>query len=93
MSMCSYSLERGCLTSAICNQIIDWIRDPALPRYCAAPDCNRIFKRQRKFQEARTDSRSASDSVYCSDRCRERHKQQRRRERRKAAALKEGDKA
>ncbi|MCL2654915.1 MAG: hypothetical protein FWD65_04350 [Coriobacteriia bacterium] len=68
------------LTSAICNQIIDFIADPAVPWICEARDCERIFKRQRRFQKSHGKVSPVSDSIYCSDRCREREKQRRRRE-------------
>jgi len=76
------------LTSAICNQILDFIDDPAIPWICAAKGCKRIFKRQRHFHGGRENINSASDSVYCSDRCREKDKQRKLREREKAAAQK-----
>lgn len=58
--------SRGLLVSAICNQIIDAIDDPAKWRECACDGCTRIFKRkQSKFP------RHDSDSKYCCDKCME----------------------
>lgn len=61
--------SRGLLVSAICNQIVDALDDPALWRTCACEGCERLFK-YKQSKSAGHDS----DSKYCCDKCMERQK-------------------
>ena len=71
--------DKGGFTSAVCNQIIDWIKDVETPiKTCKATDCGRIFKYQRKSGSDDSAKSANKDAIYCSDRCRNRHKAQRR---------------
>lgn len=61
--------SHGFLVSAICNQIIGTLNDPAPWRKCACKGCERIFKRKQAKS-----SNPDSDSIYCCDKCLERQK-------------------
>lgn len=53
--------DRGYLTSAVCNQILDTMADTNVPwRICAYRKCNRLFKRQSGSSKT-----PHADSVYC----------------------------
>ncbi|MGI6216878.1 MAG: hypothetical protein ACOYIK_04625 [Coriobacteriales bacterium] len=54
----------GLLTSAICNQVIDAIADPAPWRKCVNEKCGRIFKYTRSDAK-----KPHCDAVYCCKQC------------------------
>jgi transposase len=62
--------ERGLLTSAIANQLLDTLSDAAPWRRCMASGCERIFK----HKSSRDTSKRKRQSLYCSDRCYEQQK-------------------
>lgn len=71
-------VERGYLTSAICNQILDTMADTNTPwRICAYEKCNRLFKRQRGKSR-----KPHADSIYC---CSSHSENQKKNNQRKAA--------
>lgn len=70
--------DRGLLTSAICNQIIEALEDADTPwRECAYEECSKLFK----YQHGKSD-RPHKDSIYC---CRKHMETQKKRNQRAAA--------
>ncbi len=66
---------RVCLTSAICNQLIECLADKTPWRICECEGCNRVFKRKQTKS-----SNPNCDSKYCCDPCMERQKKRNQRE-------------